>query len=463
MKRLIAGPWHGLRAFSLVAGGAVFLLGVLVLTIGWELGVSSVRKPLAAFTPMKPNTALGISAVGLALALSRLAGPVRLLGAVFSAIAALIGALTLTEYVFHWDAGIDELLFHDPSSPPPWPPGRPSSLTAVLLVLLSVGVTGSEVPGWRHVKTACSLTALLITWTVLNGYLFSYGSPNGVLPIGSVAVHTAAAFFMTALGAVAAQPESWPVRTVFASTVGGTVCRWLLPAAVSAPPLLGWLVCDPTILGEPRAAFSWALYSVFSSAGSAALILVLAHRIELLDAERMAATVMSRHDGLTGLANRRAFDAFLIEAFNRGRRYQRPVSLLTIDVDEFKSYNDTFGHPAGDGVLTAVARVFVSIARDTDLVARIGGEEFAIVLPETHETGAHALAERIREEVAEICLHRRVTVSIGVATLSSATATAAALLEQSDAALYAAKRAGRNRVAAWPKAAPSAETRPLLP
>ena len=453
MKRLLSGPWHGLRLFSLIAGVAVFLLATLVLTVGWEFGVSAVRKPLAAFTPMKPNTALGIGALGLALALSRLGGPIRLLSGVFTTIAALIGALTLAEYALNWDAGIDELLFRDSTGSPSQPAGRPSSLTAVLLVLLGMGVTGSEVPGWRHVKTACSLTALLITWTLLNGYLFAHATPRGVLPIGSVAVHTAAALFVIALGAVASQPNSWPVCTVFANNVGGTVCRWLLPAAVAAPPLLGWLVCDPTILEEPRAAFSWALYSVFSSAGSVALILVLAHRIELLDAERTAATVMSRHDGLTGLANRRAFDAFLIEAFNRGRRYQRPLSLLTIDVDEFKSYNDTFGHPAGDGVLTAVAAVFSSVARETDLVARIGGEEFAIVLPETLETGARALAERIREQVAQTCLHRCVTVSIGVATLSSATATAAALLEQSDKALYSAKRAGRNRVVAWAKSA----------
>jgi len=224
------------------------------------------------------------------------------------------------------------------------------------------------------------------------------------------------------------------------------MCRWLLPAAVLAPPLLGWIVRNLTMLGEPGAAFHWALYSVFSSAGSVALILILARRIELLDAERSAATMMSRHDQLTGLANRRAFDAFLLESFNRARRYERPLSLLTIDVDEFKAYNDAYGHPAGDEVLSAAAAVFAGIARDTDLVARIGGEEFAIVLPETTVGGARALAERVRQKVSELRLHRVVTVSIGIAVLSSGTATASALLEQSDQALYVAKRGGRNRV-----------------
>src|SRR6185312_12028568 len=115
-----------------------------------------------------------------------------------------------------------------------------------------------------------------------------------------------------------------------------------------------------------------------------------------LDAERSAATRMSYSDPLTGLANRRAFDLFLLEAFKLARRHEHPLALLTIDIDHFKSYNDSFGHPAGDEVLQAVARAFRDIARETDLVARIGGEEFAIVLPQTGAAGARALAERVR-------------------------------------------------------------------
>ena len=454
MKRLISGPWHRLRMFALIAGCAVFSLAVMVLTIGWRLEVPALRRPLPELAAsMKPNTAIGIGALGLAVTLFQLRGPIRQLGAIFAALAGLIGAVTLAEYSFGWDAGIDQLFFFDSATPAASFPGRPALLTAVLLLLLSVGVTGPEQRGWRHVRTVCSIVALLVTWTVLNGYLFANSTPPGALPFGSVAVHTAAALLVVALGALASQPGSWPVRTALANNVGGTVCRWLLPPATLAPPLLGWLVRNPHALGEPAAAFNWALYSVFSSAGSVALILILARRIELLDAERTAATIMSRHDPLTSLPNRRAFDAFLLEAFNRARRYQRPLSLLTIDVDEFKSYNDTFGHPAGDDVLTAAAAVFVSVARDTDLVARIGGEEFAIVLPETPLAGARALAERVRQKVAELRLQKPVTVSVGVATLAGGTATAATLLEQSDSALYTAKRSGRNQVVAWGKTA----------
>ena len=442
MKRLISRPRHGLRAFALITGGLVFFLAAIVFTVGWGLGVSVLRGPIA----MKPNTAVGVGCLGLALTLSQLRGPVRRFSMLFSTMAALIGALTVAEYSFHWDAGIDQLLFADTATPAAAFPGRPAGLTAFLLILLSGGVSGPEARGWRHVRTVCSIVALLVTWTLLNGYLYGQSTPSDVLPFGSVAVHTAAALFLIALGTVAAQPGSWPVRTVFAADMAGTMCRWLLPAAVLAPPLLGSVVRNLTMLGEPGAAFHWALYSVFSSAGSAALILILARRIELLDAERTAATMMSRHDELTGLANRRAFDAFLLEAFNRARRYDQPLSLLTIDVDEFKAYNDAYGHPAGDEFLSAAAAVFAGVARDTDLVARIGGEEFAMVLPETGVGGARALAERVRQRVSELRLRRSVTVSVGIAALSSGTSTAPALLEQSDAALYVAKRGGRNRV-----------------
>ena len=447
MKRLMSGPWYGLRIYALVTGILTLFIAMAVLTVGWDLGVTIFRKPLPGFPAMKPNAALGIGALGLGLALSQLGGPIRRLSTVFAAVAALIATLTLAEYAFGWNAGIDQLLFADAATPAAGFPGRPAPLTASLLLLLSASVMGAEASLWRHVRTVCSVVSLLITWTLLNEYLFARAGPPAGLPFGSVPVHTAAALFLVALGALATQPDSWPVRIVFAANVGGTVCRWLLPAAILAPPLLGWIVRNLTFMGEPGAAFHWGLYSVLSSAGSVTLIVMLAHRIELLDAERTAATMMSRHDELTGLANRRAFDAFLLEAFNRARRYERPLSLLTIDVDEFKTYNDAYGHPAGDEVLSAAAAVFAESARTTDLVARIGGEEFAMVLPETTVGGARTLAERVRQKVSELPMQRPVTVSVGIATLSSGTPSAPALLEQSDAALYAAKRGGRNRVA----------------
>jgi diguanylate cyclase (GGDEF)-like protein len=421
------------------------IAALVILLLGWELGITVVRAPLLAFAPMRANTALGVGALGLALAASSLggrAGRLSLLGALF---ASALGALTLAEQIGGLDIGIDQLFFREVTAHGLFP-GRPAPLTAVLLVLLGVCLVLPSRSPWGHLRIACALGSLLITWTLLNGFLFGRANPPGTLPLGSVAVQSAAVLFLLALGALASQPGLWPVRTVFADGIDGTICRWLLPAAMCSPPLLGWLLSDPASLSQPHAALRWALYSVSSSAGATSMILVLAHRIGLVDAERNAATIMSLRDPLTGLANRRAFDLFLLEAFNLARRHGRALALLVIDIDHFKSYNDSYGHPAGDEVLRVVANTFGSVARETDLAARIGGEEFAIVLPETAAAGARALAERIRVQVAGLLLRRQVTVSIGVATLSSTVPTVAALLEESDAAMYAAKRRGRNQV-----------------
>ena len=157
--------------------------------------------------------------------------------------------------------------------------------------------------------------------------------------------------------------------------------------------------------------------------------------------ERLATT-----DGLTGLNNHRHFQACFADAFLRANRYGNVVSVLILDVDHFKQFNDTFGHLAGDQTLKTVANALAMAARTTDFVARYGGEEFAVILPETDAQGALEAAERFRAAVsAQEWLLRSVTVSIGAATWNLNTETPPALLEQADNALYASKHAGRNR------------------
>lgn len=153
-------------------------------------------------------------------------------------------------------------------------------------------------------------------------------------------------------------------------------------------------------------------------------------------------------DPLTGLRNRRAFEEDLQREAPRADREGAALSLLIVDVDHFKAFNDRFGHPAGDDALRAVARLLREHARRSDSVARIGGEEFAVLLPDTDVEGALALAERFRAAVER---HewpdRAVTVSIGVATVRQASGdTAAALVREADRALYRSKSGGRNRV-----------------
>lgn len=162
--------------------------------------------------------------------------------------------------------------------------------------------------------------------------------------------------------------------------------------------------------------------------------------------------ILSSTDVLTGLKNRRAFDEKLTEEFDRAQRYHLSLSLLMIDVDRFKKFNDSFGHPAGDELLKSVARVMQENARSHDTIARYGGEEFAVILPNTGREGTLIIAERLRRAVAILHPEHPVTISIGVSSLnlsmSEATAMtdAGALIQAADTALYKAKQNGRNRI-----------------
>ncbi|HUA56687.1 MAG TPA: diguanylate cyclase [Candidatus Sulfotelmatobacter sp.] len=161
--------------------------------------------------------------------------------------------------------------------------------------------------------------------------------------------------------------------------------------------------------------------------------------------------VLATTDALTGLHNRRHFDSAGAAEISRSRRYNRALSVMMIDADHFKQVNDTHGHDVGDEVLRALAEAARTSVRKTDVVGRLGGEEFAIALPETNDAIASQIAEKIRKRVGDAPIVTkagplRVTVSVGVASLDPAMTTFGELLKAADVALYIAKQNGRNRV-----------------
>jgi diguanylate cyclase (GGDEF)-like protein len=162
-------------------------------------------------------------------------------------------------------------------------------------------------------------------------------------------------------------------------------------------------------------------------------------------------TALASLDALTGIHNRREFEKLGRAELARSQRYMRPLSILIIDIDFFKRVNDTYGHEMGDWVLKMVATTISSAKRDPDVVARIGGEEFAVMLPETSLIAACTVAERIREMVHKNSLaigndRLALSVSIGVTGATAATSGLEAILRDADQALYDAKREGRNQV-----------------
>jgi diguanylate cyclase (GGDEF)-like protein len=194
---------------------------------------------------------------------------------------------------------------------------------------------------------------------------------------------------------------------------------------------------------------------IYDAAGQ---LLAVVETLRDMTSHKKAQTELERlanHDGLTGIFNRRGFDERLHNEWSRTSREKQPLSLIMIDVDHFKRFNDTYGHQAGDDCLKKVATALEEQTyRPSDMAARYGGEEFAMILPSIDEDGASVVASRIRESIAALAIphsgsngNRVVTVSVGVATVRPVLGSKAEeVIRRADEALYQAKGAGRNRV-----------------
>lgn len=232
----------------------------------------------------------------------------------------------------------------------------------------------------------------------------------------------------------------------------GRAFGWLLIATLMAPLVLSLLGPQPA----PEAAGGLLLLAFSSALAGAELHRTYTDGITL----QVEFARLARFDQLTGLANRRHFDETLAGEWQRALRQGGDVALIIFDVDQFKRYNDHFGHPGGDACLrrlAAAARELVH--RPSDLVVRMGGEEFAVLLPSTPAAGANAIAEMLRQAVENLRLphapdatHAVVTISAGVASLRPDSGLHFdELVKAADAALYEAKDAGRNRVMTAPE------------
>jgi diguanylate cyclase (GGDEF)-like protein len=286
---------------------------------------------------------------------------------------------------------------------------------------------------------AVGSTLMRWRWAGFNGLLFvSYAMVllmsvlDGYAPAGGAAYHE----LYLPIGMIVA--ASHPVRRVLVFIV-----------FLTATALGSFALADPPAGG--LADFS-ARIGIWCACAALLLVMMAQLRKQRMTIRNEAshARELARTDVLTGLGNRRRLIDDL-EALGPELAAGRTHHLALFDLDGFKAYNDTYGHPAGDAVLRGVAKLAQKAARDTDVAARYGGEELALILPETDAKGALAIAERLRKlvETAAYASEQgplKVTVSIGVSTTGQRAKAPADLLEQADRALYRAKHAGRNRV-----------------
>jgi diguanylate cyclase (GGDEF)-like protein len=205
-------------------------------------------------------------------------------------------------------------------------------------------------------------------------------------------------------------------------------------------------------------AFAWNARTRQLRARAAELEALVAQRTDQLQQANERLESLAKVDELTGVANRRCFNAALDSEWRRARRLGSPISVILVDVDDFKLFNDHYGHQHGDHCLREVASALSrAVGRGTDLVARFGGEEFIVLLPETPVAGCRVVAERARAAVQSLAIpHVRARSGTGVVTLSAGMATVVPaddvapeeMVKLADDALYRAKQAGRNRVEA---------------
>lgn len=449
-----ADPRHlrTLRNFAWVAGLAAVSVAIAAL-VGWTLDIELLKTVLPGHATMKANTALGLLMSGLALLCSLSARPLASDASTGLSVAVLLlGSAVLLEYGSGIETGLDTFLFDDPGARAEGRiPGRMSQISAVAFVLL--GWRGLEARRMERVwlGQALALVLVAIGLFAISAYGYAMGTGAREAPFNPISIHTAVLLLWLGLGWLASQPELGLMRVLSSDSFGGELARRTLLPALIIPAVLSYLAQLLRTADLVSEGATITLLAVSSGVAVAAMIWWAGALLDRVERQRRRAEQLrdSAHtDALTGLGNRRAFDDALARLLQRRRDEGLAFSLLLLDLDHFKSYNDSFGHPAGDEALRQTGRLLPLALRPGDIATRYGGEEFAVLLPGARGADALMVAERIVADIRNgLWLHRAVTASIGVAE-TRADEDAASLVARADQALYAAKQGGRDRAVA---------------
>ncbi|WP_160079207.1 diguanylate cyclase [Pseudomonas sp. 8AS] len=475
-----------LTTYARMVAVTVAVIGLVALA-GWWLDVPLLRSVFPGWTAMVVNTAsmLTILAVGLwcaTLGESRIGSLVRRLGA---SLAMLIGGLTLIEYVMQVDLAIDLLLpFEHQRNQPGLFPGRMAPATALCILLSGLSLL------WLNSRTllpqTLAIATLCISLTAVIGYMFNVSALYRVGIYSSMAIHTAIALFLLNSGILALRQRSQLIELLISDTAGGKMARSLLTSV----PLVVLGIGAVLLVGERQGyydnRFSLALMATLSIVTLVAVILRTANHLRWVDKSRGRAQAelaslnaaletrvtertseleaandkllaeiaqrqkiedearrLSMTDELTGLHNRRSFFLLADQLLRTARRNDQSCLLFFIDLDGLKKINDIHGHEAGDLAITAAAQVLKAAFRDSDVVARIGGDEFVVLAADVGEP-ADGLTARVQALVEEFNASDRcrypIALSMGAVGCSPRELKPLGeLLASADALMYANK------------------------
>ncbi|HEX8359476.1 MAG TPA: GGDEF domain-containing protein [Longimicrobium sp.] len=320
---------------------------------------------------------------------------------------------------------------------------------AVIAVLHGIHFTEVTAREWTALATV-AVGLLGATWAILEHATFWRAwDPHFVL-VPSVAV----VVLLSLMISVAPETRTlvlgvWPVVLIFAAGYLGFVSAGFLSLLMTAGYLAATWASGMRGLRVEVEVLVGGVFLLTCLYSGVVLSRLRRQRNEL-GAARAELTRLALTDALTGLANRRHFDDVLAAELSRADRHQGVLSLAIIDLDHFKAFNDRYGHPAGDAALSAVGALLRARVRGHDTVARLGGEEFAVLMVGACGEAAWRTAERIRQSVTEHAFGAggtHITVSIGLATAPGDGSTPAELVREADRALYRAKAAGRDTIA----------------
>jgi diguanylate cyclase (GGDEF)-like protein len=319
------------------------------------------------------------------------------------------------------------------------------------LVFALLGVALLLLGGKRRGRAGAQILALpaaLLPGAVLAGYAYGVPGLAGEDHWTAMPFPTALGCLVLAVAVLHARPAEGLIRIFTAGTSGGLIARWMTPASLLLPILLGSIfVEDRFNFGQLRLGVVFIALS--NGVLSMALVWTLAFFLDRNEREKDNAQEDAEMDSLTRVHSRRYFEARIRDELKRNARFQGFFSLILFDIDHFKKLNDSSGHMVGDAVLETLAQITRNVVRQIDVVCRFGGEEFAVIAPLTRGENAIFLANRIRSMIENTKfpeLDARITISAGISEYPQQATTRDALVARADAALYAAKQQGRNCV-----------------